>query len=89
MDIANIVNLGVAGAVVVTVALFLKHLYIAQKEARAERETERKLLTDIIVNDLNHVGRGLEKNVETLQDVANGLHEVRSALERLNEKKGD
>jgi len=86
MDAGNAVNFGVAGAVIVVVGLFLRHLYVAQKESRAEREQERKVLTDIITNDLAHVGEGLAKNVETLQDVAHGLREVRKGLERLNGK---
>jgi len=89
MDTSNIVNLGAAAAVVTTAGLFLRHLYAMQKESRAERETERKLLMDIIVNDLCHVGKGLAKNVETLQDVAHGLREVRNGLEKLNGKRGN
>ena len=84
MGMDSLVNFGVAGAVIVVVGLFLRHLYVAQKESRAEREQERKILTEIITNDLAHVGEGLAKNVETLQDVAHGLREVRTGLEKLN-----
>jgi len=84
MEMDSLVNFGVAGAVIMVVGLFLRHLYVAQKESRAEREQERKILTEIITNDLAHVGEGLAKNVETLQDVANGLREVRTGLEKLN-----
>ncbi|HUU31142.1 MAG TPA: hypothetical protein VMY69_03485 [Phycisphaerae bacterium] len=88
MEPGNIVNLGVAAAVVATVLLFLRYQLTSQKESRAEREAERETLTNIIVNDLAHVGKGLAKNVETLQEVANGLREVRSALENINGKAG-
>jgi len=84
VDAGNAVNFGVAGAVIIVVGLFLRHLYVAQKESRAEREAERKVLTDIISEDLRIVGEGLEKNVGMLQDVAHGLREVREGLEKLN-----
>ena len=99
MDYSNLVNLGAASAIILTASLFLAHLRKTQresraereaerKESRAERETERSVLTAIIVNDLAHVGTGLADSVEAQHDVANGLREVRRALEKLNGKGG-
>ncbi|MBA7576284.1 hypothetical protein ES708_18123 [subsurface metagenome] len=100
MEYGSIVNLGAASAIIITVSLFLAHLRKTQRESRAEREAERKesraereaervVLMDLIRNDLAHVGTGLAESVEAQHDVVNGLREVRSALERLNGKKGD
>lgn len=97
MDISHLVNMGAASAIIVTVSLFLVHLRKTQRESRAEREAERKesrmervaersVLMDLIRNDLAHVGTGLAESVEAQHDVANGLREVRSALERINGK---
>lgn len=89
MEYGYLVNLGAASAIIVTVSLFLAHLRKTQRESRAEREAERSVMAGIIRNDLAHVGEGLAESVEAQHDVVNGLREVRSALERLNGKKGD
>jgi hypothetical protein len=77
--LTGLVNLGSAGAVIMTVSLFLLHLRKCQIADRAEREAERAALTDIIKNDLGHVTEGLVK-------VNDGLTRV---VQELRERKGD
>jgi hypothetical protein len=72
MNFGDLVNMGSAGAVIVTVGLFLAHLRSSQKESRAEREVEREQLTDLIANDLKHVTEGLEGVVSTLREFRKG-----------------
>jgi hypothetical protein len=93
MNFSDLVSLGSGGAVIVTVIVFLGYLRWAQKESRTEREQERKALTDIIVNDLTHVGTGLAavnetlaKNNEVLSEAVYSLREVRTALANLNKR---
>jgi uncharacterized tellurite resistance protein B-like protein len=67
MNISDLVNLGSAGAVIVTVAFFLAHLRMAQRQDRAERESERASFMELIKNDLKHVGDGLQEVVKALR----------------------
>lgn len=71
--LTGLVNLGSAGAVIITVSLFLLHLRKCQAADRDEREAERATLTDIIRNDLRHVGDGLVKVNEGLEKVVQEL----------------
>ena len=77
--LTGLVNLGSAGAVIMTVSLFLLHLRKCQTADRAEREAERVLLTDLIKNDLSHVTTGLVKVNEVLDKV----------VQELRSRKGD
>jgi hypothetical protein len=76
----TLVNLGSAGAVIITVGLFLAHLRKSQRGDREEREAERELLVDLVKNDLVHVGTALRETTEGLREVKDGLREVVSTL---------
>lgn len=76
MNFGDLVNLGSAGAVIFTVSLFLAHLRHCQKVDQLERETERNKLTEIIVNDLAHVGEGLAKVNAALDENTTVLREL-------------
>jgi hypothetical protein len=79
-DIATLVNLGAAGAVLIAIFMFLKYLNRAQILDREERKAERLMLVDLIKNDLIHVGLALRETTEGLKEVKDGLREVVSTL---------
>jgi hypothetical protein len=80
----TLVNLGAAGAVIISLGLFLVHLRKTQALDREERESERGLLIDLIKNDLGHVGISLAETKEGLKEVKEGLKEVVCELRRRN-----
>lgn len=83
-DMTTLVNFGAAGAVIVTVGLFLAYLRKTQALDREERESERGVLVDLIKNDLLHVGMSLAETKEGLKEVKEGLKEVVCELKRRN-----
>jgi hypothetical protein len=79
-DIATLVNLGAAGAVLIAIFMFLKYLHRAQMLDREERKSERMMLVDLIKNDLTHVSLALRETTGGLKEVKDGLREVVSTL---------
>jgi archaellum component FlaC len=87
----TLVNLGAAGAVIITISLFLAHLRKAARQdseergaerlaSRQEREEERALLVGLIKNDLAHVGETLHGAKDELGAVVHSLNEVTGGL---------
>ena len=62
MDPAFWLNLGIAGAVVFVVKLFLHHL----KQERSDRQTEREAFVEIIANHIDHERRALERLTDAI-----------------------
>ena len=88
MTISDIVNLGSAGAVILTVVLFLKYLQICHKVDKEERETERGQFIKLIGNDLHQVGVDLSKVAGSLDKVNDALGENTEILRKINGKGG-
>lgn len=91
----EIANYGIAGAVILVVGMFLAYLRYCQKTDREEREKEREncrrerieerdKLTNIIANDLAHVGESLVKVGTGLDKVNASLDENTRVLRDLN-----
>jgi len=78
----NISDVAKLGSNIVIVVLFLAYLLKMQRESRAEREVERKTLTDLIANDLHHVTGGLETVNRSLVQTTESLKVVVGELKR-------
>ena len=62
MDSAFWLNLGIGGAVVFVVNLFLRHL----KQEQHDRRVERQTFVDIIANHIDHEREALEKLTDAI-----------------------
>ena len=64
-------NLGIAGAVVFVVQMFLRHL----RQERSDRRTEREAFLKLIANHIDH-------ERETLEDLARAIRSLEALLKQ-------
>jgi hypothetical protein len=78
MDSTFWLNLGIAGAVVFVVRLFLHHL----KQERSDRSDERQSFVAIIANHIDHEREALEKLTDAIRTLQALLEKCVRPLEK-------
>jgi len=77
MDSTFWLNLGISGAVVFVVNLFLRHL----KQETQDRRVERQTFVDIIANHVDHEREALEKLTDAIHSLQTLLRECMKSSE--------
>jgi hypothetical protein len=78
MDSTFWLNLGISGAVVFVVNLFLRHL----RQEQCDRRVERQAFVDIIANHIDHEREAIEKLAEAIHSLETMLGECVKRPER-------